>query len=133
MGDLSVDLIARDRERAREKGAGARAGRGIARMRVALQEFSVAMSLERFGFSSSASSVTASTSLPAGEVVSRANVFCARPQCAHAKYVRPAKLLTQRFNSARKEGCETSCLITTLAEVLFTYTYHQIRGAVNAD
>ena len=92
MGDLSVDLIARDRERAREKGRGARAGRGIARMPTALREYSVAMSLERFGFSSSASSVTASTSLPAGEVVSRANVFCARPQCVHAKYVRPGKL-----------------------------------------
>ena len=77
---------------AQEKGAGAQAGSGIARMCMALREYSVAMSLEHFGFSSSTSSVTASTSLPAGEVVSQANVFCAHLQCVHTEYVRPAKL-----------------------------------------
>ena len=60
MGDLSVD---RERSRARaRKGGGGTGGSGIAGMRMALRQFSVAMSLEHFG-SSSASSVTASTSL----------------------------------------------------------------------
>ena len=90
MGDLSFHV---DRSReiasAREKrGRGAVGGECfhcIARMHTALREYSVTMSLERFGFSSSASSVTASTSLPAGEVVSWPNVICSRPLCVHAK------------------------------------------------
>ena len=50
------------------------------RMRMALLECSVAMSWSAFGFGFS-NSVTASTYLSAGEIVSRANVFCARKIC----------------------------------------------------
>ena len=73
--------------RARKGGGEWQAGSGSIALRIILcirlSENSVAMSLEHFGFSSSASSATASASLPAGEVVSRANVICARPRCAH--------------------------------------------------
>ena len=75
-------LTARDRERAREKGAGAG---GVVPLHCAYAYGSPRImcrdELGAFSFSRSAISVTASTSLPAGEVVSRANVFCARPQC----------------------------------------------------